>query len=229
MRIAKPLIPLNNKNVTRFSTFMVDSQSADAYLTNRRNQVTRDQTSEPIYPIHAKWWHALPSHWQAPALLVRVQAISDTGNGSMRPLSPSFNRVVLEMANSLMPEGWIARLEAPTNLSELEWDTWAAGKIVVSSKYSDCTIFGSPKINHAFRAWHDWCHLYLNAEFDRAGETTVYEMQSKQLILKYGAYLSRNWRQLLRCEIIGQLDYVELHGHFPVDQQAFAKEWLSHV
>ncbi len=145
----------------------------------------------------------------------------------MKPLSLSFNRAVLHIANSLMPEGWIGVTNAPDTLATLRGRVCQEGRMIVSSEYALTSVYADPAVNLAFRAWHDYCHLSLSAEFDRAGETAVHRMQSTQLILTYGAYRSRNWRMILRCEILGQLDYREAYGAFPVDQMAFAKEYLT--
>ena len=45
--------------------------------------------------------------------------------------------------------------------------------LVVYSGGSDNTIYGDPRVNWAFRAWHDKLHLDLNAPFTLQGETLV--------------------------------------------------------
>jgi hypothetical protein len=142
-------------------------------------------------------------------------------------LNPSFNRVVWHMATTLNPQGWDTSSHAPDTLSRLRDTVQASGRMIVSRDHSDHTIFDDPSTNVAFRAWHDWCHLALNAEFDLSGEQAVCALQSAQLIASYGIHNSHLWRKILHAEIIGQAEHCATHGDFPPDQIAFDLAYME--
>lgn len=137
--------------------------------------------------------------------------------------------IVLDMANHYAP-GWRAADIAPDTLAGLTMDI-ERGSFTVWNGASERTIWGRRSINHAFRAWHDAAHYLGQYDFNRAGETATLGMQERQLV-QYMVHQGYSWRQidamkaLLRCEILGQLEYQERNGEFPNDQRAFAIEWL---
>lgn len=94
---------------------------------------------------------------------------------------------------------------------------------------SDLTIYGSPEVNWAARAWHDSVHLALSCKTDLPGERYVARFQwaeAKDAQLSYPAmaYLwIDNWGQQL---------YFAHYREFPTDQRAFAQQvWklIPHV
>ena len=91
--------------------------------------------------------------------------------------------------------------------------------MVVYDGGSDNTIYGDPRVNHAFRAWHDSLHLKLNAPFDLAGETRVGLEQARIL---GGAYA-----EIVLCEVIGQIEYFNRYQAFPVNQLEFCLNYLK--
>jgi hypothetical protein len=148
-------------------------------------------------------------------------------------LDQAFNAAVNHIAGRLWPMGFKA---IPcTEIRDLDCLRRAMkrhGCMVVSSEYSDpeLTIWGCRETNYAFRAWHDWHHLKLDAPFDLAGETAVANSQAGDLINLYGAATSRPgspWRKLLEAEVIGQARYMDYHGQFPTDQKGFTLHYLG--
>ncbi len=109
----------------------------------------------------------------------------------------------------------IAKSIAPSSFEEL---SRLLGTLVVYSEGSDQTIYGDNKVNHAFRAWHDYTHLRLNAPFTLEGETLVAKSQANHLGGYYG--------EIIMIEVIKQVEYFETHGHFPVNQTEFV---LNHL
>lgn len=88
------------------------------------------------------------------------------------------------------------------------------------------TIYGCPKINHAFRAWHDACHILGRFPFTLEGERLACEMQIAQLRAAYpSAPLSV--ARFLRAEVIGQAEYFARWEHFPKDQAAFFAAYME--
>lgn len=147
----------------------------------------------------------------------------------MKALDETFERATLEIARSLWPKGYELSNSAPKSLGELKGIYAAHGLIVVSSLHSENTVFSSPAVNYAFRAWHDWHHIRLNAEFDRLGELLVHDAMAMDLARYAIKYAGQGHRvfALLKCENVGQLDYWERFGNPPDDQRAFACGYLA--
>ena len=143
----------------------------------------------------------------------------------MKALDETFERATLEIARSLWPKGWHVSPKAPTTLTALVAFNKATGYTLVSSLHSEKTVFSSPAVNYAFRAWHDWHHIRLNAEFDRTGELAVHV--SMRIDLGRIGIECERVLALLECENIGQLDYWERFGNPPDDQRAFACGYLA--
>lgn len=129
---------------------------------------------------------------------------------------------------------WKASAYAPTTLQGISDVYRATGTLTVDNANSDKTIWSSPQANYAFRAWHDWHHVDLQAEFDAAGERRVHDAMERDLaqwwVLHYGTLdeieFARS-RATLEAENIGQIDYWARVGHPPVDQRTFAEGYLA--
>jgi hypothetical protein len=79
---------------------------------------------------------------------------------------------------------------------------------------SEGTIYGDPRVNWAFRAWHDALHLSLGAGFDLEGERRVAEEQARVLGCDgMGA--------IVLAEVLDQAEHFARTGAFPTDQAAF--------
>ncbi len=147
------------------------------------------------------------------------------------PLDRAFNVAVNHMASKIFPSGFDVSDNAPQDHETLFALLNAGRRMLVWSGGSDRTIFDCPSTNHAFRAWHDWCHWTGSHPFTPLGEFQVYKMQRDHLTELYGFATIRhwNWHKILYTEIIGQLEYQREHGEFPDDQRAFADEYLLHL
>jgi hypothetical protein len=154
----------------------------------------------------------------------------------MRPVDQLFERATLAIARRLVPQGWRGHDKAPDNLSDLvaAWDNCKriGGPVIVSDLHCERTVFSSPDVNMAFRAWHDYRHITTSAEFDHEGEYLVHEAMMLDLYHWFGgkpapvgAY-SRTMA-LLDCENIGQLEYWKVYGSPPDDQRTFALGYLA--
>lgn len=150
-----------------------------------------------------------------------------------QPMYEPLNAAVLEIVNILMPQGFDTtdiRENCDTHEKIQEyWDE--TGKILVWSGGSDCTVFGEPHMNHAFRAWHDYIHITRGLAFNKAGERLAYNWHCVQLDLYLSHKFSRqhreNIKQLLDIEINGQVEYLERFGHFPEYPRTFAAERMQ--
>lgn len=96
------------------------------------------------------------------------------------------------------------------------------GKIHIWTGESDNTIFGDPKINHYFRAWHDYIHITNGYGYDFVGESITANIQCSQL----PQHLQFE-RELILCEIVGQAQYFMKQGEFLKNQRNFTVNYLA--
>ena len=132
---------------------------------------------------------------------------------------------------AIIPHTTCAAWLAPDTLAKLVDQQSTRGIVPVSYEHCERTIFRAPGDNIAFRVWHDWRHITHRAEFDRAGETEAFLAQcadAEALRHRGGTFADlQAVKHLLRCEILGQLDYHERTGEFPADQREFTAQWLN--
>lgn len=131
----------------------------------------------------------------------------------MRMLCPELNHRILKLA----PKHTALDI-APNTFKALESNRTAS--LVVWSGASEQTIYGDPTVNHAARAWHDSLHLKLGADFTVIGETRVAIEQCRLIG-------SDQYADILWSEIVGQVEYFEKHGSFPIDQVEFIRNYLK--
>ncbi len=163
---------------------------------------------------------------------------------TQNPLDRSFNVVVNQVASRLFPTGFDVGPDAPDTFVKLKARLDSGARMLVWDGASDKTIFDCPETNYAFRAWHDWLHWKLGADFTHQGERVVMLAMQDQVISLYGRASEhrnalpkglsipenrniRRWCAILEAEVIGQLGHKEDHGDFPEDQREVAKRYLS--
>jgi len=95
-------------------------------------------------------------------------------------------------------------------------------KINIWTGESEKTIFASSKINHKFRAWHDFYHITKNLSYNPEGEILVCEEQKKDLPKNFDFE-----KTLLDIEIKGQIEYFEQKNKFVSNQYNFCIEYLK--
>jgi hypothetical protein len=79
-----------------------------------------------------------------------------------------------------------------------------------------------------FRAWHDSCHLIVNAGFDADGERLAADEQIRQVYAHPNLSESDKllFARIIGIEVNGQVEYYLTHNSFPPDQYAFfLAEW----
>lgn len=131
----------------------------------------------------------------------------------IRPLSRSLALRVLDVCHW---NGIAARVvdRAPASLDELLDATRGPGPVPVSGEHAEYTIWGHPKLNALFRAWHDTVHVSIGAEFDQQGELRVAAAQRNHAD-------SPADRELIWAETAGQDLAFRASGRFPRLQRAF--------
>lgn len=109
---------------------------------------------------------------------------------------------------------------APQSLAELKAAAAKGGPLPVWSGGSEHTIYSTPEVNFAFRAWHDTFHLLLNAEFNGEGEAIVNAASIRQALEDKSVSIED--LQALHYDVWGQYVYATHHaGEFPTNQAAF--------
>lgn len=142
----------------------------------------------------------------------------------MRYLSRDLNRIVLEFAPAFIACGVVPEFDPSTPADALRQLVTGDG-LKVWAGASAGTIYGDARVNHAFRAWHDRCHLASGAAFTLEAEHVVCEYQVRELLTRYPGAL--DVARLIRAEIIGQAEHYAAHGAFPVDQFAFFNSYAG--
>src|SRR5215831_8328009 len=130
----------------------------------------------------------------------------------MEPLDPSFNVTIEHIAHRLFPAGFDVSEQAPHTFDELKTLLDAGKRLIVYSGGSSSTIYAEPRVNYAFRAWHDWSHWTGSHDLSFDGEVGVCRRQQAHLLELYGdTEQTRRWCQLVHAEIIGQATYHLYH------------------
>jgi hypothetical protein len=137
----------------------------------------------------------------------------------MKPLSMRLDRAILQAAARLR---WEARPDAPDTFEALRAAHARTGLVVVSSLYSERTIYGSPRVNWAQRALHDALHLKHGCDFSRHGELSCAAEATVRAVRRGSD------RDLMRADAIGQVEHYFAFGAFPADQRAFVLDYLEH-
>ncbi len=143
-----------------------------------------------------------------------------------KPLNRRFNIAVSHIASRLFPTGFDVT-ESPMSPADMFTAyNESGGRLLVSSAYSDFTIFADVGINCEFRAWHDSKHILLNLGFDNSGEFAVYQAQLRDIAALYDGRDFINFGALLHADIVGQFEFNEKFGKFPENQALFVSEYL---
>ena len=109
---------------------------------------------------------------------------------------------VRTISGRLFPDGFDVSHDAPNTYLDLAVHVARTGRICVNSGMTDDEAFDSPETWHAFRAWHDWCHIKGGHGFDLPGECNTVRLQSAMVDAVYGPSKAGLWRPILRRQII---------------------------
>jgi|GEM_PF-5470849 len=146
----------------------------------------------------------------------------------MLPLDRSLNCAIMKITDRILPRGYEITSRAPSSYEELQQLLNAGARLKVWPERSDCTIYADPKVNHAFRAWHDWSHWIAAQPFTLEGERAVAAAQCRHLLSDFGDNaLTRRWRPIIEAEVVGQNEYRARHLRFPIDQFSFVLAYLQ--
>jgi hypothetical protein len=115
--------------------------------------------------------------------------------------NPEFCNAVNDIARRVLPDGWDVSPDAPNNFLDLALHVATTGRMCVSDSVTEDCQF-DPDTYHAFRAWHDWCHLNGGHPFTLRGECAAVRMQLTHLALLYGRVNHDEWKPILIRQII---------------------------
>lgn len=146
----------------------------------------------------------------------------------MQPLSTPFNIAVQCISNIVLPMGFDISPNAPGTFEEITAYHAKTGRVCVWDGASDNTIFADAGINHAFRAWHDSKHILNGYDFTREGEIATARAQQSDIRALYDGSRADAFCAILWAEVVGQFEYAEYNGGFPVDQFSFVELYLAH-
>lgn len=151
-------------------------------------------------------------------------------NCSPVPICAGFNRLILDITQDLMPEGWDVIENAPDTLDDAIAYYEKNGRVAVDieSKHG-CTV-GDPEAHYAFRAWHDLIHILYpeEATFDLKGERFAADKHREEIFKRCGYTPEAAWYgALIEIEIVAQNAFMLRTGDFPADPRSFAERWLQ--
>ena len=143
-----------------------------------------------------------------------------------KAINTGFNALVETMSRGMLT--WEPVDTDYSSYEEMRQDYLATGVLKVNTDHSDYTIFGDPRTNWAFRAWHDTCHLLADADFSLEGEKKAADLQIKQMwaFMGKGSAVAPLFERLIHAEVVGQAEYFFETGKYPENQYDWAVEYL---
>lgn len=109
-------------------------------------------------------------------------------------------------------------------LSDAFVDDSGRHHIYIWAGKSTKTIWSTPAVNVAFRAWHDSTHIRTGLGMTPTEEIVL----ARQIDLETVGVISHEARMILYAETAGQIAHFEKHdGAFPENQRAFVKAYAA--
>lgn len=146
----------------------------------------------------------------------------------MKPFSKRFNQFIEDWFESNKDKFMVSD-KSPFNFNDIDstfklfTDHYRQfNAITMWYDDNEDNIFADTVINAKFRAWHDYTHVFLNADFTLDKEKEVYLYQSMLLPLDW-----EYERQLMYCEIVKQAEHYSSGGKTIKNQRKFTKNFLK--
>lgn len=131
-------------------------------------------------------------------------------------MTPSLEQTIISSA----PSFYCVSESAPNTFEELK-EQCTTETISVYSGGCSKTIYSTPEVNLAFRAWHDYVHLNSNLNFSKESEIEVAKIQCAQCT-------NEEDKRLLWADIAGQVWYYYKFSTFVFDQKAFVLNFIKY-
>jgi hypothetical protein len=121
-----------------------------------------------------------------------------------QPRDQSFNDAVMSICTNIFPDGFDVcdPAIAPNTWPDLFDHVQSTGRMVVGASSDPEDVFRDNNVYHAFRAWHDWMHLFSGAQFTLTGEAVAARCQEAQLAAMFGEAKAKAWMGYIHAEII---------------------------
>ncbi len=148
-------------------------------------------------------------------------------DSAQEPFSELLNLAVIFMAKRSWPCGYDVGKNAPETFFALKAEFRRRSRVTISDVACENNIYGSPAINVAARAWHDWVHVQMGFDFSPDGEKATYLYQLRQLERLIDTSDIALLKRLMEAEIVGQSLYYARHQRFVRDQRGFVIDWLG--
>lgn len=140
--------------------------------------------------------------------------------------SAQLERYITDVA----PEHYVHK-NAPSTfagLMERRADFMHGEPLPVSGDGCEHTVYSSPEVNYAFRAWHDGIHIVHGYDFSLAGEQATLAVHHTMMGYRAAEYgLVESDFALMTVEVLGQRMYYERHREYVSNQEAFAAFAMS--
>lgn len=144
-----------------------------------------------------------------------------------QPLNRAFNVAVNHIAAKVFPCGFDVSADAPQDYDSLVARYRATGRVLVWSGASECTIFADSETNFAFRAWRGVRHILGGHPFTPRGEFCTMVDMMADISAIYDGHAAATFRAIVRARILGQREYQERFGGYPLDQIAFVRDYMT--
>jgi hypothetical protein len=146
-----------------------------------------------------------------------------------KPFNYGANLGVLDLADRIVTCGYAVTDQAPETLPELLAAYERTGQVIVSGDNSGLTIWGTPEINFAFRAWHDFRHITGGHAFTLEGERATCADQLLDIRRNFAedSRFVALFSAIVTAEVIGQAEHFERFGKFPADQKGFDVAYMA--
>ncbi|MEC4857248.1 hypothetical protein R2325_16965 [Mycobacteroides chelonae] len=142
-------------------------------------------------------------------------------------------RLRLDGAVSRLAQAEVAETRIRYRAVENAPDSWEAlqavdlnkGYLPVWNGASGQSVYLSQMTNYSFRYWHDMGHLFYRLSFTPEDE---YELQNKFHLPAVADLVGADSLayRLYEADTVGQIDYVQIHHEFPVNQLAFVMAFV---
>lgn len=146
------------------------------------------------------------------------------------PLYKPMDKIVEQVCTTLLPHGFDTTYNPDLcTLKYIRLHYANTGRVIVWLGGSDKTIFGKERINHMFRAWHDYVHITCNLNFTTKDELAVMRHQIDacwKLLGEYSEFELILIQKLIEAEIQGQRAYYNRHKRYVKDQRRFTLNYL---
>lgn len=155
----------------------------------------------------------------------------------MQHVDDTLAQASVDICRRILPLGYVAMdgKAAPGTLDSATRFYNDTGKIAVSTYMSPRRFMGTAECARCFDAWHDYCHVTLQATFDIPGEERVNTLQKAHLNAWAQTWAGikptddqvKRATAMLDMNNLGRLHHWHQWDAPPPDVRSFANGWLA--